>query len=152
MAPACGPNAPAYQPDALLPACTPPGRRCTISDCGEEGAVAMDSSRLTLHACTMSGCKGPGVDASGAARVRITGGSVEGCVGGVFLWDSSRALLRGATLAGGPCHALLVDGAAMPDAQVRGSGRLRRAAPVVHAWLVRDPDQAPRIGPRCRAA
>lgn len=91
--------------------------RCTISDCGEEGAVAMDSSRLTLHACTMSGCKGPGLDASGAARVRITGGAVEGCVGGVFLWGSSRALLRGATLAGGPCHALLVDGLAMPDAQ-----------------------------------
>lgn len=79
--------------------------------------MAMDSTRVTLHSCELRDCKGPGVDLSDSARATILRGAIGGCVGGVWAWDSSAALLRGAAVAGGPSHALLVDGAAAMDVQ-----------------------------------
>lgn len=85
--------------------------------------MAMDSARLTLQRCSLRACAGPGVDLSGGASAAIAGGSIAACVGGVWLWDRARAELRGADVAGGASHALLVDGAASVEARVSGSGR-----------------------------
>lgn len=81
--------------------------------------MAFDSARLTLLACTLRGCKGPGVDVSGDAHAAITGGSVAQCVGGVWAWERARVALAGATVAGGPSHALLADGEAHLEVRVR---------------------------------
>lgn len=56
-------------PSPARPASAP--RRCTLSECGEEGVVAMDSARVTLVDCALSKCKGPGVDCSDNARVTV---------------------------------------------------------------------------------
>lgn len=83
----------------------------------------MDTARLSLTRCTLRDCKGPGVDLSGSARATLIGGTVEACVGGVWLWDAARAELRGgAHVAGGPSHALLVDGAAAVEVRVSAPG------------------------------
>lgn len=80
----------------------------------------MGTARLTLAACSLRDCKGPGVDLSGSAEATISGGSIEACVGGVWLWEAARATLRGgATVAGGPSHAILADGDAALEIRVR---------------------------------
>ena len=111
--------------------------RCSIRECGEEAALAMESARLTLHSCSLRGCKGPGLDLSGSAQATFSAGSsIAQCVGGVWLWDSSRATLQGASVAGGPSHAILADGAAAVEVRVRhsrGAGRLRSAVCFVSA-------------------
>lgn len=82
----------------------------------------MESARLTLHSCSLRDCKGPGLDLSGSAQATVSGGSsVTQCVGGVWLWDSSRAALRGASVAGGPSHAILADGASTVEVRVSHS-------------------------------
>lgn len=106
--------------ELMLP-CPPHMLRCTIRECGEEGAVAMDSAQLTLQQCTISGCKGPGVDCSGTARLALCGGSVEGNVGGVWLWEGSSAEVTRASISGGPSHAILADGNSQPLVRVSGA-------------------------------
>ncbi len=78
----------------------------------------MDSAKVTLIDCTIKGCKGPGVDCSEKGQAVIRGGCIEGNVGGVWVWDSARAVLKGADLAGGPSHAILADGAGSLDVKV----------------------------------
>ena len=95
---------------------------CTLSECGEEGVVVADAAALSLVHCTVAGCKGPGVDASGSGRVEVKGGRIGGNVGGVFMWGDSAAAVRGATVEGGPCHALLLDRDATADVEVRATG------------------------------
>lgn len=100
---------------------------CIIAECGEEAVVGMDSTRLTLHSCALRGCKGPGVDLSDSAQAVIVGGAIADCVGGVWAWDSSQAKLHGTAVAGGPSHALLVDGTAHVEARVSGQWSLAAA-------------------------
>ncbi|PRW57622.1 tetratricopeptide repeat 1 [Chlorella sorokiniana] len=90
---------------------------CVVAECEEEAVVGMDSTRLLLHSCTLRGCKGPGVDLSNTAHATIVGGAIAGCVGGVWAWGSSHAALHSAAVAGGPSHALLVDGSAAVEAR-----------------------------------
>ena len=90
---------------------------CMLRDCQEEGAVVMDSAALSLLACTVTGNQGPGVDCSGAGAVEIRGGEVAGNVGGVWLWDASRAVLDGVRLNGGRAPVILADGEARPVAR-----------------------------------
>lgn len=92
--------------------------------------MGMDSTHLTLHSCALRGCKGPGVDLSDGAQAVIVGGAIADCVGGVWAWDSSQVKLHGAAVAGGPSHALLVDGTAVMEARVSGQWP---AAKVAHA-------------------
>lgn len=80
--------------------------------------MAMDSAQVTLVDCVITGCKGPGVDVSEASHAAVTGGSIDSNVGGVWVWDSARATLRSAAVAGGPAHAILADGAAVVDVKV----------------------------------
>ncbi|KAL4421167.1 hypothetical protein ABPG77_003350 [Micractinium sp. CCAP 211/92] len=104
---------------------------CVIEDCKEEAAVAADSACLTLLACMLRRCKGPGVDLSGTARAEIRGGSVAQCVGGVWAWERARVALAGATVAGGPSHALLADGEArleVRESRVHGTVHATEAA------------------------
>ena len=93
----------------------------------------MESARLTLHSCSLRECKGPGLDLSGSAQATVSGGSsIAQCVGGVWMWDSSRATLQGASVAGGPSHAILADGAASVEVRVRQGWAADQAACRVH--------------------
>lgn len=56
-------------------------------------------------------------------QVTVQGGTIEGNVGGVWVWDSARAMLQGVTVAGGPSHAILADGQAGLDVKVRPAVR-----------------------------
>ncbi|KAK9904188.1 hypothetical protein WJX75_006312 [Coccomyxa subellipsoidea] len=91
----CGKAAP------VLRGCSVRARKCMLTDCEEEGIVAMDKSSVRLEACTVSSCKGPAVDVTNHAQLHATGctfkdcmGAMWGCIiqGKAYTTDQSQAL------------------------------------------------------------
>jgi hypothetical protein len=106
---------------------------CQVIECEEEAVVGMDTAHLTINSSLLQNCKGPGVDLSGSAAASINGSKIEQCVGGVWLWDAASAVIRGATLGGGPSHAILADSGAALQVRVSLHGAHWPVAAVIGA-------------------
>ena len=93
-------------------AATPTLRRCLIKGNGEEGVVVMDRAAAHLHDCIIEGHGAPAVDVSDAARAYLDRCVLRDNVGGLWLWDKSRAEVRESRLEGGKSFAVLADAGA----------------------------------------
>ncbi|KAK3238945.1 hypothetical protein CYMTET_51090 [Cymbomonas tetramitiformis] len=92
----------------------PTFRRCHINGNLEEGVVVMDQGHAELAECHIRDNKGPGIDLSESGSVTMHGCWVKDNVGGIFLWDMSKAIMQKVHLNGGQSHALLADSDSRP--------------------------------------
>lgn len=81
-----------------------------VSNCGEDGIVAMGSSKVSLLDCLIKENKGPGVDCSDESKVRVERCQITENVGGCWAWDSASVNIEDCVASGGSSHVFLVDG------------------------------------------
>ena len=87
---------------------------CVFAENAEEAVVVMDSAVCALRECTISGNLGPGADVSGKGRLVAEKCAITGNVGGLWLWDSSKAVVTQCSMEGGSSHVILADGDCLP--------------------------------------
>lgn len=81
----------------------------SVTECAEDGLVAMGNAQVLLLDSKICTNKGPGIDASDKAFVRVERSEIVDNVGGCWVWDDGKINIEKSRVSGGPSHVVLAD-------------------------------------------
>ena len=88
---------------------------CSFDGNREEAVVVMDDAEACLRECCIEENEGPGVDLSGRGKLLAEKCKIRANVGGIWLWDTSKAVISQCSLEGGKSHVILADAECLPS-------------------------------------